>query len=602
MQRARCTPSSSCAALTGVDFAAGIASGLAFTAAFGGRSRTFLSALGKTTNLAARLMASARNGTTLVDERAASALRGQATLGEARSASLRGVAAPVTVAEVHSLITAGRQFDSAGATPMVGRAVELAAAERILDELGDVLRVVGDPGSGKSRLAGEIARRARIRGLRVYEGAFDAFGLGRPLGPFLDLLRLVLGPDDDPAAAVARLLPGQEPLAPLLGSLLDHPLEDTALTAGLDDDARAELREKLMVDLLCATEVPTLAVLEDLHWADELSLRLLAALELGLPGSRLALVTTSRPGSADAVQPLPELPEEDIAAIVRDTWSRLGGGELPGTYVDTLAERAAGSPLFAETVTELARHAARPGEPLPLVPLPDQLLPFLTTQLDALGDAAQETALRTAVLGRPATGAELAEVFGGDPAAIESHLSLLSEAAIARRTGARTWLRHATVAEALLARAAHGTRAPLHERVCHHLIAHDAPVREVARQLEHCQLPHLQLRFFRDARDEAWTEWALGEAQHWAELAIVRADSADAADRACTGRARAAARPPRARPRTARTHLRRVGGGGRHRPAEGEGSRSRTGDRRRRSMSSHEPKRRAPSTPASPGR
>ena len=195
------------------------------------------------------------------------------------------------------------------------------------------------------------------------------------------------------------------------------------------------------------------------------------------------------------MRPLPELPKTDIAAIVRDTWGRLGGGADPGTYVDTLAERAAGSPLFAETVTELARHAARPGEPLPALPLPDQLLPFLTAQLDALGDDVQETALRAAVLGRSATGAELAEVFGGDPVAIESHLSLLAEAAIARRTGARTWLRHATVAEALLARAAHGTRAPLHERVCRHLIAHDAPVREVARQLEHCQLPDLELRF-----------------------------------------------------------------------------------------------------------
>ena len=516
--------------LTGVDFAAGITSGLTFTAAFGGRSRAFISALGNPTNLAARLMAAAPNGATLVDERAASALRGRAILGDARSMSLKGVAAPVAVAEVRRLVAAGRQFDSGGATPMVGRAVELAAAERLLDDLGDVLRIVGDPGSGKSRLADEIARRARIRGLLVYEGAFDAFGLGRPLAPFSDLLRLVLGPYDELGSAVGRVLPGQEPLAPLLGSLLDHPLGHTALIDGLDDDERAELREKLVVDLLCATDVPTLAVLEDLHWADELSLRMVAALESRLPGSRLALVTTSRPGSADTVRPLPELPKTDIAAIVRDTWGRLGGGELPGTYVDTLADRAAGSPLFAETVTELARHAARPGEPLPALPLPDQLLPFLTAQLDALGDAVQETALRAAVLGRSATGAELAEVFGGDPVAIESHLSLLAEAAIARRTGARTWLRHATVAEALLARAAHGTRAPLHERVCRHLIAHDAPVREIARQLEHCQPPDLELRFFRDARTEAWAAWALREARHWAELAIVRGDSADAAD------------------------------------------------------------------------
>ena len=80
--------------LTGVDFAAGIASGLTFTATFGGRSRAFISALGNPTNLAARLMGAAPNGATLVDERTASALRGHAILGDAHSMSLKGVAAP----------------------------------------------------------------------------------------------------------------------------------------------------------------------------------------------------------------------------------------------------------------------------------------------------------------------------------------------------------------------------------------------------------------------------------------------------------------------------------------------------------------------------
>jgi class 3 adenylate cyclase/Flp pilus assembly protein TadD len=516
-------------ALTSLDFAAGIASGLAFAATFGGRSRTFVSALGRTTNLAARLMSAAGQGATLVDERTAEALRGRATLGSVRSESLKGVAAPVAVAEVRSLDAVEPQFDSAGTTPLVGRTAELAAAERLLDDLGGVLRIVGDPGSGKSRLAGEIARRARIRGLRVHEGAFDAFGLGRPLAPFGDLLRLVLGPGE-PSAAIEQLLPGEELLAPLLGPVLEVPLDETALTAGLEDDARAELRERLVVDLLCAVEKPTLAVLEDLHWADELSLRALEALEAQLQGSRFALVVTSRPGAIETGSTLPELRDDDIAAIVRDTWSRLGGGQLPEEYVATLADRAAGSPLFAETVTELARHGARPGEPLPSVPVPDQLLPFLTVQLDGLGDPAQETALRAAVLGRPATGSELAEVFGGEQHTIDGHLALLVEAAIARRTGARTWLRHATVAEALLARAAHGTRAPLHERVCRHLIEHDAPAREIARHLEHCRMPDLEVGYLRQARGEAWAAWALVEARHWAELTIARDGAGDAAD------------------------------------------------------------------------
>ena len=197
----------------------------------------------------------------------------------------------------------------------------------------------------------------------------------------------------------------------------------------------------------------------------------------------------------------------------------------------TLADRAAGSPLFAESVTELARHGALPGEPLPSVPVPDQLLPFLTMQLDGLGDAAQETALLD---GSARTTGDRFRAWprcsAASPHTIEGHLALLVEAAIARRTGARTWLRHATVAEALLARAAHGTRAPLHERVCRHLIEQAAPAREVARHLEHCRVPDLEVGYLRRARGEAWAAWALVEARHWAELTIARDGADDAAD------------------------------------------------------------------------
>ena len=311
--------------LTGVDFAAGIASGLAFPAAFGGRSRIFLGALGRTTNLAARLMSAAGKGVTLVDERTGAALRGRATLRDTEPKSLKGIAAPVRVAAVESLLAGGREFDSA-ATPIVGRAEELAAAEELLDRLGGILRVGGAPGSGKSRLAGEITRRARIRGLRVYEGAFDAFGLGRPLAPIADLLRLVLG---SPRRGRAR--DRSDPPRPGCAGTTSRPAVGSAARGhsahrrAQADDARAELRERV-VDVLCADDVPTLAVLEDIHWADELSLRTLATLESRLAGTRLALVTTSRPGLVDTVLPLPELPESDIAAIVRDTWSRLGGG------------------------------------------------------------------------------------------------------------------------------------------------------------------------------------------------------------------------------------------------------------------------------------
>jgi Flp pilus assembly protein TadD len=66
--------------------------------------------------------------------------------------------------------------------------------------------------------------------------------------------------------------------------------------------------------------------------------------------------------------------------------------------------------------------------------------------------------------------------------------------------------------------------------VCRHLIEHDAPAREIARHLEHCRMPDLEVGYLRQARGEAWAAWALVEARHWAELTIARDGAGDAAD------------------------------------------------------------------------
>src|SRR5262249_37486429 len=161
------------------------------------------------------------------------------------------------------------------------------------------------------------------------------------------------------------------------------------------------------------------------------------------------------------------------ASIVRDTWGRLGGAELPQEYVDRVVERASGSPLFAQTVTEVVRRGYRPGVPLPQPPMPDALLPFVTARLDALGDSAQVTALRARVLGRPTSGQELAHVFQCDVAEIAADIARLADAGIAQSTPGRESLmrlRHPAVAGALLTRASHADRAPLHELVCRYLV------------------------------------------------------------------------------------------------------------------------------------
>ena len=493
--------------MTDLPFAAGVSTGLAFTAAFGGETRRFASVLGDSTNLAARLMAAAAEGTTLID--AATAAGSTVELGPRRTIAVKNRAQPAEVVEVLGLLRAAAEFTADGETPLVGREAELAAAERLLDSDGGALHLVGDAGMGKSRLAAEIARRAEVRGIPVRGGRFEAFGGGRPLGPFLAMVD---------TAAIAAVRPGDEALAPLI----DHTLPDTPATAALSGEERSQLARRLTADLLLAR--PGLLVVEDLHWADDESRLLLA--DLG--STSLPLVTTSRadPGLGGTTVVLDDLSPGELRTVALDTWGRLGGVDLPPDYLDALVERAAGSPLFAQTVTELVRRSYRPGLPLPDVPLPDQLLPFLTSRLDALGDGAQATALRMAVLGRPVRAAGLAQVFALDPEDVDRDLALLVGSGIARPSaGGYATLRHDSVGRALLGRASHADRAPLHALVCRYLVNMGEPARDVAAHLEHCDLPELEPGVYRSARDEARSAWLLKEAHHWAELALTeRAD------------------------------------------------------------------------------
>ena len=517
----------------------GVSTGLTFAAVFGGKHRSFISAIGDTANVASRLMTAADAGTTLIDHQTAIAGGKKLRVDQPLQLAVKNRSDPIDAVRFQELLGAEHSFDHENQTPLVGRDDVLAAGEQLLGaasrmdagNASGVLHLAGEPGSGKSRIAAEIARRAHVRGMTVRVGGFELFGVGRPLGPFAELVRerpglRPISSNEDLVSAIATTRPGDENLAPLVSGLLGFEVKETAATAGLSEEQRSELGRRLLVDLIIEPTSPTLLILEDLHWADEASRHLLTDLARKAPGTSLVVLTTRRPMRIPGCEPVLELGEmssEMLATIVRDTWSQLGGADLPLEYIDTFVERAAGSPMFAQTVTELVRRSFRPGVPLPPVPIPSEFLPFLTTQIDALSDSAQATALIMAIAGRPVTREELAGVLGGDSNDLLKNLEALASVGIVRPVSggdvSRFGLRHATVSEALVSRASHAARAPVHEKFARYLAGIDASAREIASHLEHCSVPELALSYYRLARQEAWGAWALEEALHWASLA-----------------------------------------------------------------------------------
>src|ERR1700746_3160283 len=84
-----------------------------------------------------------------------------------------------------------------GFSKFVGRQSEMAALEAALERAiagnAQVVGVVAEPGTGKSRLCHEFAERCRAREIPVYEAHGMAYGKAVPWLPILEFFRGYFG-------------------------------------------------------------------------------------------------------------------------------------------------------------------------------------------------------------------------------------------------------------------------------------------------------------------------------------------------------------------------------------------------------------------------
>jgi tetratricopeptide (TPR) repeat protein len=178
-----------------------------------------------------------------------------------------------------------------GDPPLAGRKVELAALRDALEQAcgrrGHVVSIVGEAGVGKTRLVSEIAALAGERDGRTIVGRAYETAQVLALGPWVDALRAGL-------AAEPGALTGLEPVwRAELARVLPEADGRTARRAGPADTSRIfEAVDRLVARL--AARQPLIVVLEDVHWADELTVRLAAHLGRRIDTRPVLLVLTAR--------------------------------------------------------------------------------------------------------------------------------------------------------------------------------------------------------------------------------------------------------------------------------------------------------------------
>ncbi|HVL92057.1 MAG TPA: BTAD domain-containing putative transcriptional regulator [Acidimicrobiales bacterium] len=254
--------------------------------------------------------------------------------------------------------------DGTGRGRMVGRDDQLVVLERALADAcqgrGRIVLLCGEAGIGKTTLADALGHRAAAAGALVVWGrCYEGEG-APPFWPWAQVLRDLVAhtPADELAAAAGA---GAADLAQLVPELGARPEAAAAgVAAPIDPEAaRFRLYDSTTRLLLRASAArPLVLVLDDLHWADVASLRLLQFLAVEVRTGSLLVVGTFRDGEVSPGHPLAEA----LGALAREpALERLQLGGLDRGAVEAYIEAAAGSRVDAGVVDEV--HDRTEGNP-----------------------------------------------------------------------------------------------------------------------------------------------------------------------------------------------------------------------------------------------
>ncbi len=247
-----------------------------------------------------------------------------------------------------------------GGPVLIGREAELTQIRACLDAArtgrGQLVLLTGEAGIGKTRLAEEVAEAANLLGFAVLWGRSGEGEHDVPYASFSEALRAFSRLR--PTKALRRELQGAEAVLDLVPELATLVSLTPPAPLGNPGAERVRLWTGVRSLLAAASQSrPIALILDDLHWADEATLGLLAYLTRRSGDLRLLLMGTMRDDSPVA-HPMRELILEG---------HRQGGvttielrGLLP-EQVSTLAGRVLGAPLSFERAAAL--HAQCNGNP-----------------------------------------------------------------------------------------------------------------------------------------------------------------------------------------------------------------------------------------------
>src|SRR5262245_358473 len=444
---------------------------------------------------------------------------------------------------------------------LVGRDAELSALEDALlsvgrERSGGLVLVEGEAGMGKTRLAHELADRARALGWKVLWGSCSEAEVALPYLPFVEALGNHFA-GRDPEEIHAELGGAARELSLLFPQLA---LPDSAPVAGDPAQAKLRLFESVVAVLRAAArDRGALLVVDDVHWADTSTLELLDHLARRLRGVPALVLCTYRSDELMRRHPLlptlqawrrsrlvetvtlGPLPPSGVAEMIASIFD---ADEVADEFRDLIADRAEGNPFVVE---EMLREAVERGDiflaggrwerrAIDEVEVPESVRETILLRIGRLEDSHVDVLRAAAVLGRTFSYAALVELADADEAVVQEALEEALGAQLVVEVGGATagfsW-RHALTQEAVYNDTVRPRRQRLHERAAATLAAAGAPAAEVARHLLEAGAPDRAVPACLAAAGDAERALALDEAAELLERVLPYLDELEHARATC---------------------------------------------------------------------
>jgi class 3 adenylate cyclase/tetratricopeptide (TPR) repeat protein len=452
----------------------GIASGEVMASGTGSARHVEYTVTGESVNLASRLKDKAPTGEIFISDSVYRALAERVDCSEVGELAIKGLAKPVRAWRLRAFREPARSSRQA----FVGRYRELRELEAALvrcrnTKRGRTIYIRGEAGIGKTRLVEQFRTMAEGENFACHSGLVLDFGMGSGQDAIRSLVRSLLGlsgessQEEIAVAAEKTIAVGMlaDERRVYLNDLLNvpQPTELRTLYDAMDNPARNRGKRATVAELVtrASGHRPLLLAIEDLHWADQMTLDHLANLAETVAGCPALLVMTSRLerdllheawGPTIAGQPIVTVDLGPLQPSEANGLAEAYFGAL-GELAQRCVERADGNPLFLE---QLLRHAEESAEGN----VPGSIRSLVQARLDRLALPDKRALQAASVLGQRFTAEALAALLdqpGWNCAGLVRHL-------LVRPQGDHFLFAHALIQEGVYDTLLRSRRRELHRQ------------------------------------------------------------------------------------------------------------------------------------------